>query len=103
MLPNVTQSFKSQKPDLQSFMAEAMLRLFIAEHYSTVWKHATIWKRSSRTACHTKNEVSCSYIAQKVKMLTDRGFWAETCVGQDRHFQPMLVESECKTKNWYIV
>jgi len=57
MLPNVTQSFKLQRPDLESCMAEAMLRLFIAEHCSNAWKHATIWKRSSRTVCHTKNEV----------------------------------------------
>ena len=48
--------------------------------------------------CQTKNEASCSYVAQKVKMLTERKFRAEKCVGQDRHFQPMLIESECKTK-----
>jgi len=41
ILPNVTQSFK-----LQSWKAEAMLRLFIAEHCSTIQKHTTIWKRS---------------------------------------------------------
>jgi len=35
MLPNVIQSFKSQRPDLESFRAEAMLRLFIAEHCFT--------------------------------------------------------------------
>ena len=48
-----------------------------------------------------KNEASCSYVAQKVKMLTDRKLWAEKCVGQDRHFQLVLTESECKTKNEY--
>jgi len=36
MLPNVTQSFKLQRPDLESCRTEVMLRLFIAEHYSTV-------------------------------------------------------------------
>ena len=46
-----------------------------------------------------KNEASCSYVAQKVKMLTERKFRAEKCVGQDRHFQPILTESECKKKN----
>jgi len=46
---------------------EAVLRLFIAEDCSTVQKHATIWKGSSRTVCHTKNEVSCSYVAQNVE------------------------------------
>jgi len=33
--PNVTQSFKLQKPDSESCRAKAMLRLFIAEHCST--------------------------------------------------------------------
>jgi len=36
MLPNVTQSFKLQTPDLESCRAEAMLRLFVAEHCFTV-------------------------------------------------------------------
>jgi len=45
-----------------------------------------------------KNESSCSYVAQKVKMLTDRKLWAERCFGQDLYFQPMLIESEWKTK-----
>jgi len=36
MLPNVTQSFKLQRPDLESCRGEAMLKLFIAEHCSTV-------------------------------------------------------------------
>jgi len=31
-----------QRPDLESCRAEAMLSLFIAEHYSTVLKHVTI-------------------------------------------------------------
>jgi len=44
MLPNVTQSFKLQRPELGSCRAEAMLRLLIAEHRSTAYtyKHATI-------------------------------------------------------------
>jgi len=33
-----------------------------------------------------KNEVSYSYVAQKVKMLAERKLWAKKCVGQDRHF-----------------
>jgi len=35
MPPNVTQSFKLQRPDLENCRAEAMLRLFIAEHCFT--------------------------------------------------------------------
>jgi len=31
MLPDVTQTFELQRPDLESCRAEAMLRLFIAE------------------------------------------------------------------------
>jgi len=36
MLTNLTQSFKLQRPDLKSCRAAAVLRLFIAEHCSTV-------------------------------------------------------------------
>jgi len=36
MLTNITQSFKLQRPDLESFSAKAMLRLFIAGHCCTV-------------------------------------------------------------------
>jgi len=32
-------------------------------------------------------------------MLNERKLWAEMCGGQDRHFQPMLIWSEGKTKN----
>jgi len=46
-----------------------------------------------------KKRGKLQYLAQKVKMLTDRKLWAEKCIGQDRHFQPMLIASECKTKN----
>jgi len=42
MLPNVTLSFKLQRADLESFRAQSMLRLFIAEHCFTAYKHATI-------------------------------------------------------------
>jgi len=35
MLSDVTQSFKLQRSDLESCRAEAVLRLFIAEHCST--------------------------------------------------------------------
>jgi len=51
MLPSATQSIKLHRPDIESCRAEAMHRLFIAEHCSTVYKHATIRKRSSRTVC----------------------------------------------------
>jgi len=34
-----------------------------------------------------------------LKMSTERKLWAKKCVGEDRHFQPMLNESVCKTKN----
>jgi len=30
-------------------------------------------------------------------------YWPKKCVGQDRHFLPMHIENECKTKNEYIV
>jgi len=36
MLHNARQSFEQQRPDVESCRAEAMLRLFIAEHCSTV-------------------------------------------------------------------
>jgi len=49
--------------------------------------------------CLTIYEVCCSYVAQKVKILTERKMWAEKRVGIDQHLQLMLVESECKTKN----
>jgi len=44
MPTNVTQNFKLQRSDLESSRAEAMLRLFIAEHCSNLQykKHATI-------------------------------------------------------------
>jgi len=42
MLLNAAQSFKLQRPDLESCRDEAMLRLFIAEHCSTAYKYATI-------------------------------------------------------------
>jgi len=32
-------------------------------------------------------------------MLIERKLWAEKCIGQDQHLQPMLIESKCKTKN----
>ena len=35
-------------------------------------------------------------------MLTDRKLWAEKYVGQDRDFQPMLIQSECKMKNNFM-
>jgi len=38
-----------------------------------------------------------------VRCSESRKLWAEKCVGQDRHFQPMLIESERKMKNFYIV
>jgi len=66
VLTNVIQIFKLQRPALESCRAEAMPRLFIDEHCSTVQKHATISKRSSRTVCHTKNEASCGCLAQNV-------------------------------------
>jgi len=57
------------------------------------------FERDRQGLCHTKNEASYRYVAQKVKMLTDRKLWAEKCVGQNQRLQPMLTESECKTKN----
>jgi len=52
MLPNVTQSFKIQRPDLESRRAEAMLRLFIAEHYSTqLCKNMQPFERDRQEVC----------------------------------------------------
>jgi len=36
MLPNVTQSFKLQRPDLESSRAEDMHWLFMAEHMGAI-------------------------------------------------------------------
>jgi len=33
-----------------------------------------------------------------LKTLTEKMLWAEKCVDEDRRFQPMPAESECKTK-----
>jgi len=35
-IPNVTQTFQLQRPDLEGCRAEAMLRLYIAEYCSSV-------------------------------------------------------------------
>jgi len=60
------------------------------------------FKRDRQELCVIQKEVSCSYITQKVKMLSDRKLWAKKCVGQDWHSQPMLTESQYKTKNCYF-
>ena len=57
------------------------------------------FERDRQERCVIQKRGKLQYVAQKVKMLTDRKLWAEKCIGQDRHFQPMLIESECKTKN----
>jgi len=38
-----------------------------------------------------------------VKMLTKRKALAERCVGQDRHFLPVHIQSDCKRKNEYVI
>jgi len=76
-----------------------MLRLFILS-IILLYKNVQPFERDRQELCVIqKNEASGSYVAQKAKMLTDRKLWAKKCVGQDRHFRPMLIESECKTKN----
>ena len=80
MFPNVTQSFELQRPDLESCRAEAMLRLFKAERcFYTVDRHELFYcmktcnhlkKIVLNCVSYKKNEISCSYVAQKVKMLT---------------------------------
>jgi len=47
-----------------------------------------------------KNEVNCSYVAENFDW---KKIVAEKFIGQDRYFQPMLIGSESKTKNMYIV
>ena len=89
MFRNATQSFELQRPDLESCMAKAMLRLFIAERcFYAVDRHELfmfLYSRSSwivllyenmqpferdrhELCVIQKNEISCSYVAQKVKM-----------------------------------
>jgi len=99
MLPNVTQRFGLQRPNLESCGDEAMLNLFIAEHCSTVWKHPTIWKRSSRNVCHTKKRSKLQLRCSKSQNVDWKKIVAEKFVGQDQDFQSMLIERECKTKN----
>jgi len=92
---NVTQSFKLQRPDVESCRSEATLRLVIAEHCSTVWKHATVWKRSSRTACHTKNEVSCSDVAQNIDWKTIVGrkvYWPRPAFSNHAYWERVQKE-----------
>jgi len=68
MLPNVTQSFKLQRPDLESCRAEVMLTLFIAEHCSTriyCIKTCNHLKEIVKNCVsYKKNEASWSYVAQ---------------------------------------
>jgi len=45
MFPNVTRSFKLQRPDLESCRAEAIFRLLIAEHCSTPYKNMQPFER----------------------------------------------------------
>jgi len=52
MLPDVTQSFKLERPHLESCTdrAEAMLRLFIAEHF-LLYKHMQPFERDRQELC----------------------------------------------------
>jgi len=61
-----------------------------------------LFEKDRQELCVIPKEVSCSYITQKVKMLNDRKLCAKKRVGQDWHFQPMLIESRYKTKNCYF-
>jgi len=98
MLPDVTQSFKLQRPELGSCRAEAMLRLFIAEHRSTAYKHATIWKRSSGTVCHTKKRGKLQLRCSKVKMLTDRNCGPKSVLAKTDIFSPCLLRASKRRK-----
>ena len=79
MLPNVTQSFELEGPDLESCRAEGMLRLFIAERCFYAVDHHELFHCMKtcnhlkeivmNCVCIQKNEIRCSYVAQKVKML----------------------------------
>jgi len=89
MLPNVTQSFELQKPDVESFRAEAMLRLLIVEHCSTVWKYATIWKKSSRTLCNKKQgklQLRCSNVDWR-KTVGRKVWWPRQAFSAHAHWE----------------
>jgi len=64
MPPNVAQSFELQRPALESCRAEAMLRLSLS--IVILYKNMQPFEIRDRQelVCHTKNEVSCSDIAQ---------------------------------------
>jgi len=68
MLTNVTQSFKLHKTRLESCRAEAMLRLFIAQYFSTHYIKTCNHLKEIVTKCvsYKKNEVSCSCVAQNI-------------------------------------
>jgi len=45
-----------------------------------------------------KNEVSCSYVAQKVKMLTERKLWPKSLLAKTRIFSPCLLRESARRK-----
>jgi len=68
MLTNVAQSFKLQRPDLESSRAEAVFRLFITEHCSTYCIKTCNHLKDIVKNCvsYKKNEVSCRYVVQNI-------------------------------------
>jgi len=71
----IKQIFELQRPDLESFKAEAMLSLFIAEHFSVnTCEHL---EEIVKNFCDTKKEVSSSYVAQNVneKKIVGHNVW----------------------------
>jgi len=56
-------------------------------------------ERDPQELCVIQKRGKLQLLCSKTKMLTDRKLRVKKYVGQDRNFQPMLIESECKTKN----
>jgi len=98
MLTNVTQGFKLQRPDFKTVVELELCSDCLSLSIVLLYKNMQPREKEIAINCvsHKKNEVNCIYVAQK---LTERKFLAEKCVGYDRYFQPMLIESVCKTKN----
>jgi len=78
-------------PKLVTGLAEAMLRLFIAEQCSTqLYKNMQPFERDRQELCHTKKRVSCSYVAQNVdwnKMVGRKEWWSRSASSAHAHWE----------------
>ena len=95
MLPNVTQSYKDQTWKVAGLkLCSECLSLSII----LLYKNMQPFERDRQELCVIQ-KITRQAAVTLLKILTERKLWTERCVGQDRHFQPMLIESEWKTKN----